>query len=63
MKQLRQDAGLSQQQFAEYTGFSVSYIQKFEEGKREMKNNHLIRFSKVLELKPFYRSIKPFTLL
>ncbi|WP_026914623.1 helix-turn-helix domain-containing protein [Christiangramia portivictoriae] len=53
IKQLRQDAGLSQQEFADYTGFSVSYIQKFEEGKREMKTNHLIRFSKVLKLKPF----------
>ncbi|MFS4416413.1 helix-turn-helix domain-containing protein [Maribacter sp. 2307ULW6-5] len=53
IKQLRQDKGLSQQEFADYTGFSVSYIQKFEEGKREMKTNHLIRFSKVLDLKPF----------
>jgi len=53
IKQLRQDAGLSQQVFADLTGFSLSYIQKFEEGKREMKTNHLIRFSKVLHLKPF----------
>ncbi len=53
VKQLRQDAGLSQREFAEFTGFSLSYIQKFEEGKREMKTNHLIRFSKVLNVKPF----------
>ena len=53
IKQLRESAGLSQQDFADYTGFSLSYIQKFEEGKREMKTNHLIRFSKVLKLKPF----------
>lgn len=53
IKKLRQSAGFSQQDFADYTGFSLSYIQKFEEGKREMKTNHLIRFSKVLKLKPF----------
>ena len=53
VKQLRQNAGLSQQNFANCTGFSLSYIQKFEEGKREMKTNHLIRFSKVLDVKPF----------
>ena len=53
VKQLRQDAGFSQQEFAYCTGFSLSYIQKFEEGKREMKTNHLIRFSKVLNVKPF----------
>ena len=53
IKQLRQNAGLSQQDFAYCTGFSLSYIQKFEEGKRDMKTNHLIRFSKVLNVKPF----------
>lgn len=53
VKRLRQNVGLSQQEFADYTGFSLSYIQKFEEGKREMKTNHLIRFSKVLKVKPF----------
>lgn len=40
VKQLRQNTGLSQQKFADCTGFSLSYIQKFEEEKREMKTNH-----------------------
>lgn len=53
VKQLRMQNNLSQKDFAERTGFSFSYIQKFEEGKRKMNTNHLVRFSKVLNVNPF----------
>lgn len=53
VKYLRTKSGYSQQEFADLTGFSYSYIQKFEEGKRPLTTNHLIRFSKVLDVNPF----------
>ena len=37
VKQLRQNAALPQQKFADCTGFYPSYIQKFEERKRNAK--------------------------
>lgn len=53
VKQLRIESKLSQKDFAQLTGFSFSYIQKFEEGQRKMNTNHLVRFSKVLNVNPF----------
>lgn len=53
VKYLRKKNKLTQSEFADLTGFSHSYIQKFEEGKRPLNTNHLIRFSKVLRVNPF----------
>ena len=53
VKGLRKKRNLSQKEFAELTGFSHSYIQKFEEGNRPLNTSHLIRFSKVLNVNPF----------
>lgn len=50
IKELRLQKGLSQEDLAVRANFSKSYIQKFEEGQREIKSSQLVQLSTALEV-------------
>lgn len=50
IKQLRVQKGFSQEDLALRANFSKSYIQKFEEGQREIKSSQLVQLSTALEV-------------
>lgn len=50
IKELRIRKGFSQEELATRANFSKSYIQKFEEGKREIKSSQLVQLSDALQV-------------
>ncbi|WP_413998063.1 helix-turn-helix domain-containing protein [Flavobacterium sp. W1B] len=50
IKELRLQKGFSQEDLAVRANFSKSYIQKFEEGQREIKSSQLLQLSTALEV-------------
>lgn len=50
IKELRKRKSLSQEELALRANFSKSYIQKFEEGKREIKSSQLVQLSVALDI-------------
>lgn len=48
IRELRMKKGFSQEELAVRSNFSKSYIQKFEEGKREVKSSQLVQISNAL---------------
>ncbi len=48
IKEFRINKGFTQEDLAEQTGFSKSYIQKFEEGKREINTSQLVKLANAL---------------
>lgn len=50
IKELRMGKGFTQEYLATLTGFSKSYIQKFEENKREINTSQLVRLADALNV-------------
>lgn len=50
IRELRIERGFSQDDLALHSGFSKSYIQKFEDGQREIKSSQLIELSYALKV-------------
>lgn len=54
LKNLRLQAGLSQQQVADALGVTKSTISKYENGLRRVNSNHLEKLSELFHVEPIY---------
>jgi transcriptional regulator with XRE-family HTH domain len=52
MKRLREEAGFSQERFAESIGFHRTYVSAVELGKRNVSLDNIDKIAKALEVRP-----------
>lgn len=56
LRELREEAGLTQQQLADKVRMHQPDIAQFETGRRELKDGSLLRIARFFEVNPFYLS-------